>query len=75
MFTEIQDNGDEIRTYFKENTPLNIEDSMSNKEKLESLSEYINGLSLIVKPQNNAAQADEFERVAKQVLGEMGINI
>ena len=75
LIRRFRDDADEIREYYKESIPLKIDESMSPKEQLEALNEYNSGLSPKVKSQPMVAQAEQFERVAKRMFGELGVEL
>lgn len=73
--TFILQQSDKIQKHFNVAVPLNINDSMTTKEKMDAISEYFAGLSAKVERAPASAQAEEFERVAKEVFHELGIAI
>lgn len=75
ILIEFQQNLDKINENFNALVPLRLDDSMTNQEKLDSIVEYLDGLTRKIEPASAAAQAEEFGRVAKEVFHELGVDL
>ncbi len=75
ILNRIQQDKNNIEEYLTPTVPLATSDTNSVKENLDAIDEYFSGLTIKFKPQPPAAQAENFEHVAKKVFGELGVTL